>query len=65
VVLVPGRQPRGAGGEYEMVPVDGGGHDDALRPPCRRAGKRLTDAVEQAYRNARRPIDGLGASGAQ
>jgi integrase len=25
--------------------------------------KRLTDAVEQAYRNARRPVDGLGASG--
>jgi hypothetical protein len=27
--------------------------------------KRLTDAVEQAYRNARRPVDGLGASGDQ
>ena len=27
--------------------------------------KRLTDAVEQAYQNARRPVDGLGASGDQ
>jgi hypothetical protein len=27
--------------------------------------KRLTDAVEQAYRIARRPVDGLGASGDQ
>ena len=27
--------------------------------------KRLTDAIEQAYRNARRPVDGLGASGDQ
>jgi integrase len=27
--------------------------------------KRLTDAVEQAYRNARRPVDGLGVSGDQ
>ncbi|MGH2719701.1 MAG: tyrosine-type recombinase/integrase [Actinomycetota bacterium] len=25
--------------------------------------KRLTDAIEQTYRNARRPLDGLGASG--
>ncbi len=46
-----------------MVEVDGGGHDDALRPPFPAQEKRLTDAVEQAYRNARRPVDGLGPLG--
>jgi hypothetical protein len=37
-----------------MVQIHGGGHDEVLQGPFAAQEKRLTDAVEQAYRNVRR-----------